>query len=165
MWTNPLNKASGRQIEAFPSLLLPPRATEEENSGALCASISSENNQEPSGGDESMAGGSMGLSQRAFRDSEIEFERPGLFIHQPWQALAAQVNICSCLPACLFTFFALSHVGSRGAADFAPVSEGRLWSLRSVLISFSTLRTVPLNNRTLPRCHSNDCSARDIGTL
>lgn len=57
---------------------------EEENSGALCTSISGENNQElTAGSDESMAGGSMGLSQRAFRDSEIEFERPGLFIHQP----------------------------------------------------------------------------------
>lgn len=46
----------------------------------------------------------MGLSQRAFRDSEIEFERPGLFIHQPRQAAAAQVNISSCFPTCLFTF-------------------------------------------------------------
>lgn len=50
-----------------------------------------------------MAGGLMGLSQRAFRDSEIEFEHPGLFIHQPWQALVAQVNNSTSLPACLFT--------------------------------------------------------------
>lgn len=141
--------------------------------GVLCTSISSENNQElAAGGDDSMAGGSMGLSQRAFRDSEIKFERPGLFIHQPWQALAAQVNISSCLPACLFTF---SHRCMPETVDLQSLRwfptchralEGRtVIMLRCGDDQLLHSSTFPLNNRTVTRCHSNDCLARDIGTF
>lgn len=112
----------------------------------------------------------MGLSQRAFRDSEIEFEHPSLFIHQPWQVLAAQVNIYSCHAACLFTF---SHCRMPVELQSLRWVQTRCRELKGWTVI--TLRcgddqllhslTFPLNNRTVTRCHSNDCLARDIGTF
>lgn len=88
----------------------------------------------------------------AFRDSEIEFERPCLFIHQPWQAL---VNNSSSLPACLFTI-------SRGAAELSCRVLEWLRCGDDQLLQSSTS---PLNNcRTVARCHSNDCLTRGIDT-
>lgn len=113
----------------------------------------------------------MGLSQRAFRDSEIEFERPGPFIHQPWQALAAQVNISSCLPACLFTFShcRMSVTVELQSLRWVPKRRTALQGKTPITLLCSDQllhsSTSPLNKRTVTRCHSNDCLARDIGTL